>query len=112
MQIKDSKFHKVWKIEENNGLKFIDLGDSKKEKDGSYTNWTWFKCMLVGNAKNVELAEGDTVTVVSGLVQKRKYNDKYYDNVVIFDIEVTKKGEVTPSQDDFTKMDPGEEIPF
>ena len=92
MQIKDSKYHKVWKVVEENGMKKVDLGDSKKNQDGTYENWSWFGCLLVGNAKDVEVQEGDTVTIKSGLVQKRKYKDKYYDNVVIFAIEVTDTG--------------------
>ena len=34
------KFLKVWKVEEKNGFKKLDLGDSKKMKDGYYENWT------------------------------------------------------------------------
>jgi len=92
MQIKDSLYHKVWEVKEENGMKKVTLGDSKKNKDGTYENWSWFDCLLVGKAKDVEVKEGDTVTVKSGLIQKRKYKDKYYDNVVIFEIEVTDSG--------------------
>ena len=115
MQIKDSKYHKVWKVEEKNGIKKVNLGDSKKNKDGSYDNWTWFDCMLVSSAKEVDIQEGDTITIVSGLVQKRKYEGKYYDNVVIFDLEVTKKSEVKGDEinpDDFASVEDDGTIPF
>ncbi len=93
MQISDSRFHKVWEVKIDNGFKKINLSDSRKLKDGEFENWTWFDVALVGNAKNVHLDKGDTITIKSGQVQKRKYNDKYYDNVVIFDLEVTKKAD-------------------
>jgi hypothetical protein len=114
MQIKDSKYHKVWKIEEKNGMKFIDLGDSKKNKDGSYDNFSWFRCMLVTNAKQIELTEGDTITIISGIVNKRKYEGKYYDNVVIFDLEVTKKAEKKDGvdEDSFEEVTDSSDIPF
>jgi len=108
MQIKDSKYHKVWKKKEQNGFTKLDLGDSKKNKDGSYTNWSWFDVTVLGNAKNVEVNEGDTIEIKSGIVSKRKYNDKYYDDVIIFEMEIMKKGENnSPSKDGFV-----DDIPF
>ena len=87
MQIANSKFHKVWKVTLENGFKKVDLGDSRKLKDGGFENWSWFGVSLVGNAKNVHIDEGDTITIISGQVQKRKYEGKFYDNVVIFDLD-------------------------
>ena len=121
MQIKDSRFHKVWKVEEKNGFKKIQLGDSKKEKDGSYSNWSWFDVTLVGNAKNIPIAEGDTITIISGLCNKRKYNDKFYDDVVIFDFEVTRQSDQRPEPnkaayqgnlEGFQAVDTDSDIPF
>lgn len=95
MQIKDSRFHKVWKIEvDQNGRKKVNLGDSKKNQDGTYSNWTWFYCNLVGNAKGVQLQEGDTVTIVNGKMEMYKTNEGIYKNsITIFDIEVTSKAD-------------------
>lgn len=95
MQISDSRFHKVWKVEvDQNGRKKVNLGDSKKNQDGTYSNWTWFFCNLVGNAKGVQLNEGDTVTIKSGKMEMYKTNDGQYKNsVTIFDIEVTAKAD-------------------
>jgi len=115
MQIKDSRFHKCWKIEEKNGFKKITLGDSKKEKDSSYSNWNWFDVTLVGNAKNIDIAEGDTITIISGLCNKRKYQEKYYDDIVIFDFEVTgrvEKKEETSGLDSFVEYDDQSDLPF
>lgn len=110
MQIQNSLYHKVWKIEEKNGFKKIDLGDSKKNADGSYDSFTWFGVTLAGKAKNVELNKDDTITIISGQCKKRKYNDKWYDDVVIFDLEVTRKadGNTPPKQN---QEKPGAEIP-
>lgn len=93
MQIANSRYHKVWEVKLENGFKKINISDSRKLKDDTFENWTWFDVALVGNAKNVHLEKGDTITIISGQVQKRKYNEKFYDNVVIFDLEITKKGD-------------------
>ena len=117
MQIKDSRFHKVWEVKNQNGFTKVNLGDSKKNKDGGYDNFTWFDCLLVGNAKNVQLNKGDTITVVSGQITKRKYNGKFYDDMVIFELEVTKRAEVNPVQSDsglgdFQALEDDDSIPF
>ena len=93
MQIKDSRFHKVWKIEiDQNGNKKVNLGDSKKNQDGTYTSWTWFFCKLVGNAKGIHLDEGDTITITSGKIEQYKAQDGTYRNsITIFDLEVTAR---------------------
>ena len=92
MQIANSLYHKVWEVKLENGFKKVTLGDSRKNKDGEFENWNWFDVALVSKAKDVHIEKGDTITIISGQVQKRKYNDKFYDNVVIFDLEVSKKG--------------------
>ena len=101
------KYLKVWKKEEKNGFTKLNLGDSKKQKDGSYENWTWFGCTLLGNAKSVDIIEGDVVEVKSGIISQRKYNDKWYNDIVIFDIEVMKKSDKPQPKDDFE-----DDIPF
>lgn len=93
MRVQDSKFHKVWKKEVQNGFTKLNLGDSKKKKDGGYDNCTWYGCTLVGDAKNVEVNEGDTVTILSGELFKNKVGEKEYTNLTIFSIEVTKRGD-------------------
>jgi hypothetical protein len=94
MQISNSKFHRVWSIEiDQNGNKKIDIGDSKKQQDGTYFNWTWKWCRLVGNAKGIQVDEGDTITINSGkLDQYKDNNGNYRNSVTIFDFEVTAKG--------------------
>ena len=112
MNIKDSRGHIVWKIKEKNGFKNVDLGDGKKNKDGTWDNFTWFNCGLFSNAKDLEINEGDTLTIISGLVQKRKYEGKYYDNIVIFEAEVTKKAEPKSFEDELMEVSDSSEIPF
>jgi hypothetical protein len=106
MQIgKASLYHKVWEVKEENGMKKVTLGDSRKNKDGSYENWSWFDCLLVSKAKEVDIEKGDTIKILSGQVQKRKYKDKYYDNVVLFDIEIMEKGDSVSDEDVFEEVD-------
>ena len=97
------KYLKVWDIKENNGYRKLNLGDSKKLKDDSYENWTWFDCLLVGKAKDIPVNKDDVIEVTSGLISKRKYNDKFYDDIVIFEFNVTKSagaGNSEPVEDD------------
>ena len=107
---------KVWKKEEVNGITKVDLGDSSKNKDGTWNNFSWFGCALFKEAKEVTLSEGDTVSVTNGLITKYKSpkDGKYYDNVVIFDIEVTKQGEVKSKDPvaEFIELDESEQLPF
>lgn len=91
MQIQNSKYHKIWKIKENNGVKKVDLGDSSKNKDGTYNTFTWINCLLAGKARDVEIEEKDVIEIVSGIISKRKYDGKYYHDVIIFDFKVMKK---------------------
>ena len=82
------KFLKAWKVEEKNGFTKLDLGDSNKKKDGTYENWTWFGCTLMGKAKDVKVNVGDVVEIKSGIISKREYNGKWYDDIRIFEVEV------------------------
>lgn len=93
MRISDSKFHKVWKKEVQNGFIKLNLGDSHKKKDGTYDNCTWWGCALVGDAKNTPVSEGDVITINSGEMFKNKVGDKEYTNITIFSFEVTKSAE-------------------
>jgi hypothetical protein len=85
------KYLKVWKVEPQAKFVKLDLGDSKKNKDGGYDNWTWFGCIAVGDAKEAaeQLSSGDVIEVVSGQISQNKGKDgKYYNNIVIFDLNV------------------------
>lgn len=94
------KYLKAWKIEDGEHRRKIDLGDSRKDKDGNYVNWTWFGCRIVGNAKSVQINEGDTVEVKSGIIEMNKSGDKWYTNITIFEIEVMQRSQqqAQPSQ--------------
>ncbi len=123
MQIKDSRFHKVWEVKVENGFKKVKLGDSRKLKDGTFENWSWFDVAFVSSAQGLQVEEGDTITIISGQVQKRKYEGKYYDNVVVFEAEITQKGQggyganQKPAQQSYQNTgfqgdDPNQNIPF
>lgn len=83
------KFLKVWEVEDKGSLKLVNLGDSRKNRDGSYDKWTWFKCAFVGKAKDLPIKKGDTIEIVSGIIYQEKYNDKWQTRVTIFDANVT-----------------------
>ena len=92
------KYMKVWKVKKQNGYTKLDLGDSKKNKDGKYDSWTWFDCLLVGNAKNANVKEGDKIEVLSGQISQEKYQDKWYTRIVIFDLMVMDRPQQQPQQ--------------
>ena len=98
------KFLKVWKVTEE-PIRKVDLGDSSKQKDGSYVNWTWFGVAFFGEAAKKEINEGDVIEVKSGLIGKRKHEGKYYDDLKVFDFEVTQKGEKKDTQADIVGVD-------
>lgn len=100
------KYLRVWKIKTtNNGYRKLDLGDSKKNTDGTYTNWTWFDCLLVGDAKDKPVNENDKIEIKSGIISQEKYQEKWYTRIVIFDFDVTHPATPAPAPDP-------EEIPF
>lgn len=119
MQIKDSRFHKVWEIEDKGNFSKVKLGDSKKDKDGNYTNCTW-NAILVGKAQQENVSQNDTINIVSGQIFQDKGEDgKYYTNVTIFDLEFSNKEQKkkddaeTFDPDGFRALEDGDElIPF
>jgi len=82
------KYLKVWKVEERNGYIHLDLGDTRKDKNGEYENCTWFGCTLLGDAAKKNIKEGDKVEVKSGQIFQEKYNEKWYTKIKIFHIDV------------------------
>ena len=106
------RFLRVWKVEENNGFIKADLGDSTKNKDGSYNNFTWFGVAILGKSKESGIAEGDVIEVKSGLIGKRKYNDKYYDDMKVFELEISKKGSTPTTETDTVAIDNLADLPF
>ena len=65
------KYFKVWEVEDKGSMRKVNLGDSAKDKDGNYENWTWFGCLLVGKAKDVALKKDDVVEIKSGMIKYR-----------------------------------------
>lgn len=83
------KFGKVWKVKKENGFTKIDVSDSRKNPKSptGFDNCTWFNCILLGNAKDFDVKEGDKVNVEGQIFTTKSEKDgKYYTNVVIFGI--------------------------
>ena len=116
MYINDQKNKKVWKVETQNGIKKVNLGDSKKNKDGTWSNFTWFGCACFGRAKDVDVQEGDTITLLSGQITKDKVGDTWYTNVTIFDMEITKRGDQPQAEtfdtSGFAQIEEDENLPW
>ena len=64
------KYLKAWKIEDKGNFKIVDLGDSDKKQDGSYDNFTWYRCLFVSKAAQFQINEKDTIEIKSGKITK------------------------------------------
>ena len=116
MNISNSKFHKCWEAENKGNFTKIKFGDSKKNKDGTWTNCTW-SGILVGKAHEMGLGKDDKFNIISGQVFQDKVGDKYYTNTVIFEIEfcdgVARNNIVTGTNlGDFEDINQDNELPF
>ena len=121
-----AKYLKVWKKESNDYGVTLNLGERKKKYNADgYDSWTWFKCKVKGNASNVNVNEGDTIHINSGLIQQFKTNEgKYLNDVVIFEMEVVPQegngygGNQKPANNSYNKPSQGgngnfeDDIPF
>jgi hypothetical protein len=94
------KYLKAWKVEKKDNYTKVDLGDSRKNKEGTYDKFTWFGAMFVGDAHKLDIQEGDTVEVTSGQVYQEKYQDKWYTRLIVFGATVDKKEK--KADDDFS----------
>jgi hypothetical protein len=97
------KYLKAWKIEDKGNIKLVDLGDSTKSPDGTYNNFTWYRCLFVSSAAQLQINEKDTIEVKSGIITMEKYNDKWSPKIVVFEAEVVAS---TQSQEYSPKTDP------
>ena len=82
------KYLKAWKIEKKERFQLVDLGDSEKQQDGTYKNFTWYRCLFVSSAAQLQINEKDTIEVKSGIITMEKYNDKWSPKIVVFEAEV------------------------
>jgi hypothetical protein len=109
-----AKYCKVWKAEAKENMVLVDLSTSKKDKDGKYVNSKYFKVKFVGKCLQdaKRLADGDKINIMSGLIGKREYQGKYYDDVIVFEFEPSE-GSAKVSQDDgFTQDDSMDDVPW
>lgn len=108
------KYLKVWKVEVKDKVVVANLGDSKKNKDGTYENWTWFNVAFVGQAKELAstLNEGDLIEIINGQITQAKDKTdpkKYYNNIVVFEFDLMQRSQ--PKQDDFGGEEEGD-LPY
>jgi hypothetical protein len=96
------KYCKVWRTEIKDSMVLVDLSTSRKDKDGKYINSKYFKVKFVGKClqQAQQLAEGDKINIISGLIGKREYQGKYYDDVVVFEFEYSE-GSTKTTVDEF-----------
>lgn len=98
----------IWQPESKGKYTTANISTAKKDKDGNYINMSW-KAKFVG--KNQNIHERMRIKIVSGLVENRVYNEKYYTDVVIFEWEEVAKKDGNNASG-FTQVDNDDELPF
>ena len=106
---KESKIYaKVWKVDKKENYTALNISTSDKQQDGTYKNSSW-NARLVGKAKDVQVNEGDRITITSAKIENiyNKEQKRSWLNIIVFDLEVD-------SSDGFRPLDDGEDdvLPF
>jgi hypothetical protein len=101
----------IWQPENKGKYTTANISTSKKDKDGNYNNMSW-KARFVG--KNQDIHERMRIKITSGAIEVRKYEEKYYYDVVVFEWEeVAKRGSSGFAFDEgFTEIENDSELPF
>ena len=63
---------------------------------------------LVGKATEINIVNGAKVELVNAVVENVKVNDKYYTNVIVFELNLIEQGK--PKDD--VKVAKNDELPF
>ena len=113
------KFATVWNVQVKDKMVLADVTVGKKNQDRTYTNSKYFKVKFVG--KSYEMAklmvDKDKINILSGMLGKREWEKKYYDDCVVFEIEfsdgVARNNIVTGTDlGDFETIEDDNELPF
>jgi len=111
-----SKYVKVWKVEEKNGIVKGQVSSSTKNQNGEYENSTWFPIFTKGcKDKALALGEGATIEITKGGFTNKYDKDKkvtYY-NLLIFDFDETGNsgGSTKPAKKE-VDVDFDDDVPF
>ena len=95
------RFCKVWDVEINdNGYAKVNLGTSRKDKEGNYINTNWWGVVFVGEAKEfgANLKKGDVIEIVSGQLENVYNKEKKvsYFNMVVFEAKMENQENKAP----------------
>lgn len=114
LSIKDA-YVTVFQVEDKGGYYKANLSSSKKNKDGTYTNMSW-KGKFVGKAANIQIEDKDRIKITQGAIEVRKWEEKFYYDVIIFDFEFLESkpaNETTTTASNFATFVEGEDVlPF
>lgn len=88
------KYFKVWKVEPQEKYVKMDISEGKKDRDGNWSNWSWFGTRFVGQCKDLalEVNVGDTIEVTNGLIEQYKKKDGGWGTqVVVFEFDIVNR---------------------
>ncbi len=105
-----SGYATIWQPENKGKYTIANISTSKKDKDGNYVNMSW-KAKFVG--KNQDIQERQRIKITKGSIEVRKYQEKYYYDVIIYEWEEGVKKDASSSMNDvgFTYVE-SDELPF
>ncbi|HEY5586681.1 MAG TPA: hypothetical protein VIK78_19605 [Ruminiclostridium sp.] len=112
----------VYRVENKGNFVIASLRTSKKNKKTDEWESEFFNAKFVGSCKEqaANLIDKDKITITSSLLENRKYLEKSYLSVVVFEFKSEEKADsfegITPpqttTQDGFYPTDEDDELPF
>lgn len=107
INIKDT-FATIWQPENKGKYTTANISTGKKDKDGNWTNMSW-RAKFVG--KNQDIHEKQRINILNGAIESRKYEDKYYTDVIVFEWEPVEKKQPEPTFEQLQNQGK-DELPF
>lgn len=108
LNIKDS-YCTVFQPECKGKFTACNISTGKKDREGNWTNMNW-RAKFCG--KNQDVVEKQRIKILSGTVETRKYEDKWYTDVIIFDWEPVDIKPKETEQVPGTIIENDSELPF
>ena len=104
-------YAKVWKVDKKEKYTALRVSTGDKQEDGTWKNSNW-NAKLVGKAKDIDVAEGDTLIITSAKIENPydKKSEKEWLCIIVFNGEV--QGQKLPEWEEVGEVDTESELPF
>jgi len=106
-------FIKIWEIEKKPTFTTLQFSTSKKNKDGEYVNSSWKGIAFKETHEKLkDVNKGDRIKITDFSIEKEKYNDKIYEKVTIWGVEVEQSEKPKTDLPQGFDIVEDDEIPF